>query len=132
MAARGDIDFTGIMGEYVTFDSALTHDSTVAGGHALVDKPVKVDNTGVVAATDGSAVLGKLVLVESDGACNVQVAGFMKFAYTGAAAGDLGKRIVGSATAGEVRAVNSAVAAEMAVARGTIVAFGTNYVWVLL
>lgn len=129
--ARGDLDFEGILGEYVSFDSALTYDGTVTGGHALVDSPVGLDATGVIAAASAGAVLGKLVLLEQDGVCNVQVKGFMQFDYTGAAASDLGKPIVGSATAGEVRAANSAVAAELLLAQGRIVKILTDAVWVL-
>lgn len=129
----GEITFTDIGSLPVTFKTALPYDAKVKAGNALAgqSKPVKLDNTGVVAATDGSLVLGELLQVEDGGACSVKVKGFMKFARTGAAQADLGKAIVGAA-GGEVRPVNTAVAAELGVARGVIVDYGADFVWVLL
>lgn len=131
MAVRGDVDFLGILGGYVSISSVLVYSGAVAGGNALSGKPIKTDATGVVAASDGSAIVGQLGHVESDGVCNVQVQGFMKFVYTGVTAAAYGQKIVGSAVAGEVRTAGVAVAAELAAASGKIVRVDVNAVWVL-
>ena len=78
---------------------------------------------------DGEAVYGKLMNVESDGICTVQVGGFMELPGGTSASLTLGKRIVGDllvSAEGYIREVDTAQAAELGVARGMITDAGTT------
>lgn len=133
---RKAVSFSGIGREVVTFlaggagAAQITYSATAEGGSAAVGKAVTLSAAGTVAlAADGESVIGKLVRVESDGVCAVQVAGFMTLPGGNGAALTLGKAIVGAADAGGapgcVREVNTGVAAELGRSRGYIVDAGT-------
>ena len=74
---------------------------------------------------DGEGVEGKLILVEADGKATVQVAGYMSLPGGNSATLTNMKQIVGdlgpSSAKGYIREVNTAVAAELGVARGRII-----------
>jgi hypothetical protein len=125
--AYGDISFNGVAGEYVSFKTAL--DTTAAA--ALVGKPVSIDSTGIVAATDASFVLGVCILAEKDGVLNIQTGGFAKVLFTGVTTAAIGKKFVG-ATDGGIRTPVTATAADVVAARGVVVAIGTNEAWIRL
>lgn len=121
--------FDGMNGEYATFAidaSTITYLATAVGGAAAVGKAVKLsaDNT-VALSTDASDVLGKLIKVEADGRCTVQVGGFMTLPGGNSASLTLGKKIVGAVDAqsagGFIREVNTGAAAELGVAQGAII-----------
>lgn len=141
---RGEYDYLGVLGEYVTFPSlaTLVFDRAQTGGSIFVEAPVTiksggVDKTGGAALLSGQAILGKLILLEQDGAANVQVKGFMRFRYDGAfTAAMVGQPIVSGAVESTVRVPAPAVPAEVVAASGKIVVEwpvggGVSDVWVL-
>ena len=77
---RKVVDFEGIgllTATYLIDGVTITYDATKAGGSAVVGRAVTLSDDAVVALTeDGDAVEGKLLTVERDGACTVQVGGF--------------------------------------------------------
>lgn len=122
------VDFTGILPEVVTFKidaSTITYDATKANGSASVGLAVTMSAARTVAlVADGEAVMGKLLKVEADGKCAVQVGGYMTLPAGTGASLTLGKKIVGDllvAAKGYVREVNTATAAELGLARGAII-----------
>lgn len=128
--ARGGIDWTGVYAEYTTFDSALSY----ADADAYVNKAVTCDGTGNVvahASADGKFFLGVVQLVDRDGAFNVQTGRFIKAPTASIVAGDVGKQVVCDGLGG-VRIVNTAVAAEVAVGRGSIFKAETGFAWILV
>jgi hypothetical protein len=125
---RAVLDYTHIDPQTVTFaidNSTITFDATQDGGSAAVGKAVKLSGNATVAlTTDGSFVLGKLLLVEYDGKCTVQTGGFMKLPSGASASLTVGKAIVGDldgATAGFIREVATGTAAELGVQNGHII-----------
>lgn len=140
---RGEYDYLGVLGEYVTFPSlaTLVFDRAQTGGSIFVEAPVTikaggVDKTGGGAAS-GQSILGKLILLEQDGAANVQVKGFMRFRYDGTfTAAMVGQPIVSGAVESTVRVPVAATPAEVVAASGKIVVEwpvggGVSDVWVL-
>lgn len=125
---RLDTRFEGIGAVYATFkidDSTITYSATETNGSAQVGLAVGFsDDETVELVGDGEEVIGKLVSVEKDGYCNVQIAGMMTLpAGTGASLTN-GKKIVGdlsTAAEGYIREVATGTAAELGVARGFIV-----------
>lgn len=114
--------------DYVTFhidNSTITYDSAQVGGSAQVGLVVtySADDT-VQLIGDGEAVVGKLIKVESDDKCVVQVKGWMTLPAGDGATVTRGSKIVGdlgvASAEGYVRDVNTAVAAELGVQRGMI------------
>lgn len=113
---------------YATFeidDSTITYDADEEGGSDKVGLAVALTAGGLIeTAGDGEEVVGKLVLVEADGAATVQVAGFMTLPGGTGATLTPGKKIVGDllvAAEGYIREVATGTAAELGVARGMIV-----------
>ena len=130
----------GIGAKYATFkidDSTITYDVDEAGGSAEVGFAVglSADET-VQLVSDAEGVLGKLIKVEEDDTCTVQVRGYMTLPGGTSATLTLGSAVVGDllvAAKGYIRVVDTAAAAELGVCRGTIVDAGTSTaVWVLL
>jgi len=118
---------------YKIDNSTITYDSTKANGAAttMIGKAVTFSAADTVAlAADGDAVIGKLILVESDNKADVQVSGVMTLPGGNGAALTLGKKIVGalnaSAEKGYIREVATATAAELGKARGWIENAGTT------
>ena len=114
-------------GSFAADNSTIVYSATSAGGASAVGLAVTMTSTGKVISTiaDAEPVLGKLIQVDADGVCTVQVGGVMELPGGTAAALDEGKRVVGalggaSGTAeGYIRAVGTA-AAEAHVGRGMI------------
>jgi hypothetical protein len=128
--------YEGIAGQYVTFPadgSTITYDKTQPNGAAatMIGKAVTLsaDNT-VALCADADPVIGKLISVESDGSCNVQVGGFCTLPGGASATLTRGVAIVGalgaSSAKGYIRIAASATAAEIVKSRGRIIASGTT------
>lgn len=110
---------------YAIDDSTITYDSTEPNGSASVGLAVTLSGNDIVAlAADANAIVGKLILVESDGFCTVQVGGNMTLPGGESATLTRGTPIVGDLGAdsakGYIRSAASAQAAELLVARGQI------------
>ena len=124
-AGRNQVDYTDIWYGAITMKIdgvTITFDATQVNGinAAAQGKAVKLSADDTVAlATDGSEVFGKLLQVTPDGFCTVQRRGFASLPSTGTIT--RGTKIVGATTAGNIRSVNTAVAAELGVARGEVV-----------
>lgn len=128
MSARSTAVNTGAGALYENFeidDSTITYDASEVGGSAQVGLAVTFSAANTVAlAADADHIVGKLIKVEADGFCNVQTKGVMTLPGGDSATLTLGLPIVGDLGAasakGYVRIANSAVAAELAKARGEI------------
>jgi hypothetical protein len=106
--------------------TSLVYDSTKNNGCVGAGLAVKLTAASTVGlTTDASHVNGKLVRVEWDGYCNVQVEGYVKLPGGLTATLTHGSKIVGAtgvaAAQGYVRVAAPATLAEVAVARGMIV-----------
>lgn len=131
--ARDQVRHDGAGALYLTYeidDSTITYDEAERGGSAQVGLAVTftaADKT-VQLVGDGEFVLGKLISVEPDGKCNVQVKGHMTLPGGSGATLTLGSAIVGdlsTAAEGYIRSVATATAAELGVCRGFIEANDT-------
>ena len=85
-----------------------------------------LDDDTVALTTDGAAVEGRLLKVESDGFATVQRWGMAKLPKGDSGPGTVtrGRKIVGATLAaarGYIRDLNTATAAELGVARGQII-----------
>lgn len=104
----------------------IVYDATQPGGAAAtaIGKAVTLSADDTVAlCADGDAVIGKLILVESDSKCAVQTHGVMSLPGGTAATLTLGSKIVGAllvAAKGYIRSAASGTAAELVKARGWI------------
>ena len=100
MSERTNVSNIGVGGVYRTYkidDSTITYDATKAGGSAQVGLAVALSADDTVAlCADGDAVLGKLILVESDDKCNVMTEGTMTLPGGNGATLTLGATIVGA------------------------------------
>jgi hypothetical protein len=110
---------------FIADGSTITFSATAAGGSSQVGSAVTLaaDGGSVSLIGDGEFLLGKLISVEDDDVCNVQINGHMTLpAGDGVASLALGKRLVGdlgaAAAEGFIREVATGTAAEMGVARG--------------
>ena len=115
-----------IFASYKYDNSTITYSATTSGGSSQVGLAVTLTagtQYQIETAADGEFVLGKLILVEADGTCVVQVKGYMSLAAGTAATLTEGKAIVGDllvAAEGYIREVATATAAELGVCRGWI------------
>lgn len=133
MSERTNVSNIGVVGAYRTYkidDSTITYDATKAGGSAQVGLAVTFSAADTVAlAADGDAIVGKLILVESDNKCNVMTEGTMALPGGASATLTLGTKIVGalgaSSAKGYIRSAASGTAAELIKARGRIENAGT-------
>jgi hypothetical protein len=129
---RNDVDFEGIddVSVPLKYDGSIVYDATKPGGSVSVGLAVKTTGHRTVGlTTDGSEVTGKLVLVEDDGFCTVQVEGGTNLPGGTAATLTPGSRIVGAALGGApgyIRSVAAATLAEVAVARHRIMESATT------
>jgi hypothetical protein len=109
---------------YLIDGSQITFSATIAGGSAQVGLAVNFSAANTVQlAGDGEAVIGKLIQVESNSVCRVQIGGCMTLPAGTGATLTRGKKIVGAvliAARGYIREVATATAAELGVARGYI------------
>lgn len=129
---RNQVGYEGIRPDtetYIIDASTITFSDLEENGSAQVDLAVtfSADNT-VALCADGDFVLGKLILVESDGKCTVQIGGFMSLPGGASATLTRGLAIVGalgaSSAKGYIRVAASGTAAELAKCRGFIQANG--------
>ena len=130
---RDTVEYDGLFAEYATYkidNSTITYSATAVNGSSQVGLAVtfSADNT-IQLVGDGEFVLGKLISVDKQNKAVVQVGGFMELPGGSGATLTRGKAIVGDLGAasaeGYIREVNTAVAAELGVARGFIQAPGT-------
>jgi hypothetical protein len=109
---------------YLIDNSQITFSATTAGGSAQVGLAVNFSAANTVQlAGDGEAVIGKLLNVEANLVCRVQIGGCMTLPAGTGASLTRGKKIVGAvlvAARGYIREVATATAAELGVARGFI------------
>lgn len=125
---RNVVTNVGVEPRYRTYlidNSTITFDPDVAGGSDKVGLAVTFSAANTVqTAGDGEAVAGKLILVEANLVCNVQIGGCMTLPGGSGATLTRGKKIVGALGAasaeGYIREVATATAAELGVARGFI------------
>lgn len=131
---RNKVGYTGIRPDtetYIIDNSTITYDDTKENNSGQVGLAVTLsaDNT-VALAADGEFVLGKLILVESDNKCTVQVGGFVELPGGAGATLTRGAAIVGAlgtgSAKGYIRAAASGTAAELTRCRGFIQANGTT------
>jgi hypothetical protein len=127
------VSFAGVEVARATlkYGSSIVFSATAAHGSVSAGLAVKMGAADTVElSTDGSDVLGKLLEVEADGYCVVQVGGFTDLPGGNGASLTLGKKIVGavnaSAAGGYIREVATATAAELGLARGRIINAGTT------
>jgi hypothetical protein len=89
----------GVGAEYISpkFDSTIVYDSTKSGGSASVGLGVTMVADKQVGLTqDGDVVVGKLIRVQSDGFCTVQIHGGMTLPAGNGATVTFNSRIVGA------------------------------------
>ena len=128
MSARDTVSNVGVGWLVETFfidDSTITYDAAEEGGAASVGLATTLSGNDTIAlVADGQGVLGKLLHVESDGVAAVVTEGVMELPGGDGATLTRMKKIVGDLGAnsakGYIREVNTAVAAELGVARGEI------------
>ena len=133
MSERTNVSNIGVVGAYRTYKidaSTIIYDASKAGGSAQVGLAVTFSAANTVAlAADGDAVIGKLILVESDDKANVMTHGTMTLPGGASATLTLGAKIVGalgaSSAKGYIRSAASGTAAELVKARGFIDNAGT-------
>lgn len=131
---RADVKYDEIAPVFMTFkidDSTITYSATETNGSAAVGKAVALSAAETVElAGDGEEIVGKLISVEADNYCTVQVAGVMTLPGGSGATLTVGKKIVGDLGAasaeGYIREVATGTAAELGVARGMILDAGTT------
>lgn len=125
---RAVADLVGIGYEAVTIahDDTIVYSATVANGSASVGLATSIESDGVVTlAGSGENVFGKLIKVESDGFCVVQVAGIMTLPGGTSATLTAGLKIVGDLL-GSAEGYIQAVSTEDTVARGIIIDASTT------
>lgn len=128
MSERTNVSNIGVVGAYRTYKidaSTIIYDASKTGGSAQVGLAVTFSAANTVAlAADGDAVIGKLILVESDDKANVMTHGTMTLPGGASATLTLGAKIVGalgaSSAKGYIRSAASGTAAELVKARGFI------------
>lgn len=130
MGTREQVSHDGIGARYETYnyDATVVFDATKAGNSAQTGKSLTLVSAGTVGlAGDGKHIEGKLILVESDGCCNVQTGGKTDLPGGDGATLTVGSKIVGAlgpggaADKGYIRSVAAATLAEVAVADGEII-----------
>lgn len=133
---RKTLSYEGVGFKTATYkaDGSTIVWSNVVGGAdpTMLNKAVSLSGVdGVIQlASDGEAIEGKLLLVEPDGYCTVQVGGFCELPGGASATLTLGVGIVGalgaSSEKGYIRIAASGTAAETVKERGRIVANDTT------
>lgn len=126
---RAVADLVGIGYEAVTIahDDTIVYSATVANGSASVGLATSIESDGVVTlAGSGENVFGKLIKVESDGFCVVQVAGIMTLPGGASATLTAGLKIVGDLGAASAEGYIQAVSTEDTVSRGMIIDASTT------
>lgn len=124
---RAVANLVGVGYDAMTFahDNTIVYDATKQSGSAQVGLAVTAEGSETVSLVgDGENVLGRLVKVESDGFCVVQVGGNVELPGGNGATLTEGSKIVGALNAssaeGYIRIAASGTAAELVRARGMI------------
>lgn len=129
-AGRNQPDYTDIgykAKTYKTDNSTILFDKTQVGGSAQVGKAVMLSADDTVALTsDGAAVEGKLIKVESDNFATVQYEGHATLPKGDSSTATItrGKKIVGATLGGVrgyIRDVQSGTATELEKASGEVI-----------
>jgi hypothetical protein len=107
-------------------DDTIVYDATKEGGSAQVGLAVTLESSNTISLVgDGEQVEGKLIKVEPDGLCVVQVEGEMTLPGGSGASLTAGAKIVGdlgqSSAEGYIQAAASGTAGHHVVSRGTII-----------
>lgn len=106
-------------------DNTIVYDATKVGGSTQVGLAVTLEGSEVVSLVgDGEEVEGKLIKVESDGFCVVQVEGEMTLPGGTSATLTEGSKIVGDllvSAEGYIQSAAAGTAAHHVVSRGTII-----------
>jgi hypothetical protein len=133
---RNAVDFEGIgilTATYKIDNSTIVYDATKPNGAAttMIGKAVALSADDTVRlAEDGDAIEGKLLLVESDDKCTVQVGGYTDLPGGASATLTRGSAIVGalgaSSAKGHIRSAASGTAAELIKCRGRIIRNATT------
>ena len=124
---RNTIAFDEIDAGSVSFlidNATIVYDATQSNGAvaATIGKAVTLSAARTAAlAADADPIIGKLISVESDNKCNVQVDGFMELPGGTAAGLTLGCTIVGALLVAAKGYIRVSVAAESPKARGAII-----------
>ncbi|HEX8708032.1 MAG TPA: hypothetical protein VF723_07315 [Pyrinomonadaceae bacterium] len=133
MNGRNQIDYTDIGYRADTFKIdgvTLTYDRTKPNGIGKAagtgNAVMLSDNDTVALTSDGAAVKGKVLKIEQDGFATVQVHEYITLPKgdSGTNSTTRGRKIVGAARTGArgyIRDVDTAVAAELGVAKGSVV-----------
>jgi hypothetical protein len=126
---RKQVDYTDIRYDAITAQIdgiTITFDPTKPNGIGKApgtgDAVTLSANDTVALTQEGSYVYGKLLKVEPDGFCTVQKWGMATLPSSGTVT--RGSKIVGAASGGNrgyIRSVNTAVAAELGVAKGDVI-----------
>jgi len=125
---RAALSYNEIGALFVTYahDDTIVYSATAVNGSAQVGLAVTLESDFTVTLSgDGEAVEGKLIQVEPDGFCVVQVAGYMTLPGGDSATLTNAAKIVGDLGAasaeGYIRSAASGTAAELVLARGRII-----------
>lgn len=106
LANRGPYPDGALSQGFVTFVTELTSDDL---GAAVMASGNYTEAAGITVAkaTNGSQVIGKLMVVESDGYCSIDPAGshFREYEFVAGATPTAGQGIQGGTTAGKVKGV---------------------------
>lgn len=96
---RAVVSHLGNHARYETYkidNSEITYSATAAGGSASVGLAVALTSDDTVdLAGDGEVIHGKLISVESDGFCTVQIGGFCELPAGTGATVTVGSKIMG-------------------------------------
>lgn len=126
---RSAVQFNEIAPVFATFkidNSTIVYSATAVNGSVSVGLSVTLSASDTVAlASDGNAIVGKLVSVTKDNFATVQIGGGMTLPGGVSAALTLGKKVVGalgaSSAKGYIRETNTGTAAENGLSRGFII-----------
>ncbi len=126
---RNVVSLEGLRVERASYKAdgvTIVYSASAKGGSAAVGKAVTLSGDSTIAlAGDGDRIVGKLAAVEFDGTCAVEDDGYVSLPGGSGAVLTRGLAVVGDLgpanAKGYVRAVDSAVAAELAKCGGCIV-----------
>lgn len=128
---RNVVNFESIDANYATFNtdnSTIVYDVTQIDGAAVATIGMAVSlsaGSTVQLTADAQAVIGKLILVESDNKGTVQIEGFQRLPGGLSATLTLGSHVVGAtgtaAARGYIRSASGSTAAEIILMQGRII-----------
>lgn len=108
LAFEGIRDTGGVT--YTIDNSTITYSATANNGSAQVGRAVRYSTDDTVAlCANGEAVEAKLILVEPDGKCTIQVFGYADLPSGNAATLTIGAKVMGATDAGSVTGAIAAI-----------------------